>query len=144
MGYTDMYDLSPYVNRCALICLGTLARRRSDACVMFVFDVLSGRVCSPSLLSLINVITPRYCTWGDDFLQIRFLRTNCGVHDSLNDAVRNFLFVKESIFLSSEIGVVISSDSSQFSLYPYFKNRFKNWQLYLSRLANKLVINNEI
>jgi hypothetical protein len=51
--WRDINDLSPYVDRCAL------TKRRSDACVMFVFDVLSGRVGSPNLLSLVNVIVPR-------------------------------------------------------------------------------------
>jgi hypothetical protein len=44
--WTDMYDLPPYEDPCALICLETLIRKRSDACVMFVFDVLSRKVCS--------------------------------------------------------------------------------------------------
>jgi hypothetical protein len=44
LGWTEMHDLPPYVNRCALIRLETVTRRRSDACLMFAFDVLSGRV----------------------------------------------------------------------------------------------------
>jgi hypothetical protein len=44
LGWTDMYDPPPYVDRCTLIRLETLTGRRSDACVMFVFDVLSGRI----------------------------------------------------------------------------------------------------
>jgi hypothetical protein len=46
LGWTDMYDLRPYVDRCTLNGCETLTSRRSDACVMFVFDALSGRVCS--------------------------------------------------------------------------------------------------
>jgi hypothetical protein len=48
LGWTDMYDLPPYVDRCALICLETLTRRRTD--------VLSGRVGSPNLHSEKNPI----------------------------------------------------------------------------------------
>jgi hypothetical protein len=33
-----------HVQSCTLICLETLARRRSNVCVIFVFYVLSGRV----------------------------------------------------------------------------------------------------
>jgi hypothetical protein len=84
LGWMDMYDLPPYVGPCALNRLETLTRRRSDACVMFVFDVLSGRVGSSNLLSLLNV------TRGGDFLRIDFHRTNYGVHEPLNDAVRHF------------------------------------------------------
>jgi hypothetical protein len=82
-----MYDLPPYVDRCALISLETLTRSRSDACVMFVFDFLSSRDGSPNLGSLVNVIAPRYRTRGGDFLRIDF---HCW-------SVR-FSFVKESIF----------------------------------------------
>jgi hypothetical protein len=42
--WTDMCDLPPYVDRCALIRLETLAERRANACVIFIFDILSGRV----------------------------------------------------------------------------------------------------
>jgi hypothetical protein len=73
-----MYDLPPYVDRCAWIRLETLPRRRSDACVIFVFDVLSGRVGSPYLLSLVNLVAPRCRTRGGDFLRIDFHRTNYG------------------------------------------------------------------
>jgi hypothetical protein len=90
LGWTDMYDIPPYVERCSLIRLETLTRRRSDACVMFVFDVLSVRVGSLSLLFLINVIASRYRTRGGNFLRIYFHRTNYGVHELLYDAVWHF------------------------------------------------------
>jgi hypothetical protein len=52
----DIYDLLPFASRCTLICLDTLTRRRSNACVMLVFDVSFGRVISSNLLSLLNVL----------------------------------------------------------------------------------------
>jgi hypothetical protein len=79
LGWTDTD-----VNRCTLIYVETLTRRRS------VYDVLSGRVDSPSLLSLINVIAPLYRTRGANFLRIDFHRTNYGVHEPLNDDVRHY------------------------------------------------------
>jgi hypothetical protein len=48
--WTDMCNLPPYGDRCALIRLETLAERRANACVMFIFDILSGRVNSSNLL----------------------------------------------------------------------------------------------
>jgi hypothetical protein len=74
----------------ALIRLETLNRIRSDAGMMFVFDVLSERVGLLNLLSLVNVIAPRYRTGGGDFMQIDFHCTNYGVHKPLSDAVRHF------------------------------------------------------
>jgi hypothetical protein len=57
---------------------------------MFVFDVSSGRVGLPILLSLVNVIALRHRTRVGDFLQMDFHRTNYGVHEPLNDAVQHF------------------------------------------------------
>jgi hypothetical protein len=73
LGWTDMHDLPPYENRCALLHLDTLTKRRSIACVMFIFDVLSGRVNPPNLLSVLDLITPRYPTRGTELLRIDFL-----------------------------------------------------------------------
>jgi hypothetical protein len=54
------------------------------------FDVLSGRVGLPYFLSLVNVIVLRYRTRAGNFLQIDFHRTNYGIHEPLNDAIRHF------------------------------------------------------
>jgi hypothetical protein len=89
---TEMYDLPPYVDRCTLIRLETLTKRRSDACVMFVFDVLSVRIGSPSsLLSLVNVIAPRYHTRGEDFLRIDFHCTTLSQNYSSHDITKKNL-----------------------------------------------------
>jgi hypothetical protein len=77
------------------------------------------------LLSIVGAITsPRYRTRGGDLLRIDFHRTSYGVHKPLNDAVRHFNEVARlfdfhlstnQFFLSSEVSVVISSDSSLFA-----------------------------
>jgi hypothetical protein len=59
LGWTDMHDLPPYEDRCSLLDLDTLTKRLSIVCVMFIFDVLSGRVNSPNLLSVSAV--PSFC-----------------------------------------------------------------------------------
>jgi hypothetical protein len=77
------------VDRCALIRLETLAERRANTCVMFFFDILSGWVDSSNLLSLISKNAPWYHTTSN-FLRVDFHRTNYGVHEPLNGAVRSF------------------------------------------------------
>jgi hypothetical protein len=89
-GWTDMHDLPPYEDRCALLRLDTLAKRRSVACVMFIFDVLSGRVNSLNLLSVLDLITPRYPTLGTEFLRIDFYRTNYRIHEPMSSAMRQY------------------------------------------------------
>jgi hypothetical protein len=76
LGWTDMHDLPPNEDRCALLHLDTLAKRGSIACVMFIFDVLSRRVNSLNLLSILNLIASQYPTRGTKFLRIDFHRTN--------------------------------------------------------------------
>jgi hypothetical protein len=75
----DMHDLPPYEDRCALLHLETLAKRRSIACVMlFIFDVLSGRVNSPNLLSVLNLIATQYQTQTNYFHQMSY-----GIHEPM-------------------------------------------------------------
>jgi hypothetical protein len=38
LGWRDMYDLPPYEDRCALLHLDTLTKRRSIVCVMFILN----------------------------------------------------------------------------------------------------------
>jgi hypothetical protein len=56
-----MYEL-----RCALLRLDTLMKRCSIARIMFIFDILSGRMNSPNLLSALDFNTPRYRNRGSD------------------------------------------------------------------------------
>jgi hypothetical protein len=56
LGWTDMHDLPPYEDKCALLHLDTLTTRRPIACVMFIFDVLGGyRLVVPSFCVLISI-----------------------------------------------------------------------------------------
>jgi hypothetical protein len=87
MSLTDMHDLQPYEDRCALLHLDTLTKRRSIACEMFIFDILSGRV---NLLFVLDLITSRYPTHGTEFLRIDFHRTNYGLFGPMSGAMREF------------------------------------------------------
>jgi hypothetical protein len=90
LGWKFIYDLVPYEDRCAFLHLDTVTKRRSIACVMFIFDVLSGRVNSPNLLSVLDLITSRYPTCGTEFLRIDFHRTNYEIHEPMSSAMRQF------------------------------------------------------
>jgi hypothetical protein len=89
-GWTDMHDLPPYEDRCALLHLDTLMKRPFIACVMITFDVLSGRVNSLNLLSVLDLIAPRYPNRGTEFLRIDFHRTNYENHEPMSIAMRQF------------------------------------------------------
>jgi hypothetical protein len=65
-------------------------KRRSIACLMFIFDILSSKINSPNLLSALDLNTPRYWTQGSEFLRIGFHRTNYGVHEPMIAAMHEF------------------------------------------------------
>jgi hypothetical protein len=90
LDWTDTYDLPPYEHRCALFRLDTLVKRRSIACIMFTFDVLSDRMNSPDFLSDIDLNTPRYQTRGSEFLRIGFHRTNYRAHEPMSATMHKF------------------------------------------------------
>jgi hypothetical protein len=79
--------LPPYEHRCALLRLDTLVKRRSIACIMFIFDILSGRMNALNLLSSLDLNTPRYWARGSKFLRIGFHRTNYRVHEPMSAAI---------------------------------------------------------
>jgi hypothetical protein len=89
--WTDIYDLPPFEHRCALLTLDTLLKQRPIACIMFLFDKISGRMNSPNLLFAVDLNTPiQYRTRGSKFLQISFHRTNYGVHEPMAVGMRKF------------------------------------------------------
>jgi hypothetical protein len=81
LDWTDIYDLPPHEHICALMCLVTIVKRRSITFIMFIFDILSGVMNSPNLLSALDLNIPRYRTRGSEFLRIGFHRTNYGAHE---------------------------------------------------------------
>jgi hypothetical protein len=87
LGWMDTYELPPYEHRCALLRLDTLAKRRSIAFILFVFDILGDRMNSPKLLSALDTNTPRYRNRGSKLLRFSFHCTNYGAHDDLFDFI---------------------------------------------------------
>jgi hypothetical protein len=61
-------DLPPYENRCRVLVMDTLKKRRDVARVLLVFDLLSGKIDLPKLLSQINLSVPSYQIRGREFL----------------------------------------------------------------------------
>jgi hypothetical protein len=86
-------DLPPYGNRSRVLVMDRLKKRRDVARVLLVFDLLSGKIDSPKLLSQINLSVSSYQTRGRDrreFLFVEFHRTNYGIYEPINAAVRGF------------------------------------------------------
>jgi hypothetical protein len=88
LGWTDNYDLPPYEHRGALLRLDILVKLCSIACIMFIFDILSGIMNSPNLLSALDLNTLRYRT---RFLRTGFHRPNYEVHEPMSAAKKKYV-----------------------------------------------------
>jgi hypothetical protein len=87
---TDSFVLPNYESRCLLIALQTLSVRRRNAEVYFVFDVLTNRIDSPELLSLIALNAPPRLLRSHDFLHLPFQSTNYVLFSFVNRMVKSF------------------------------------------------------
>jgi hypothetical protein len=76
----DIHDLPSYEHTCPLVRFDTFVKRRSIACIMFIFDILSGRMDSIDLLSALDL----------KFLRIGLYRTSYRVHEPMSAAMREF------------------------------------------------------
>jgi hypothetical protein len=89
--WTDTTNLPPYTSRCRLIDLEPLEYRRSDFSVLLIFDLLTGRINSGKLLSMISLNVPHVRRLrAHDFLSTAYHRTNYGMSEPLNRACKAF------------------------------------------------------
>jgi hypothetical protein len=77
------FRLPSYVSRCESIGLETLCRRRTNLSVFFAYDLLRGRIDSPSLRSLL-VVNEHGC------LRVVQHRTDYGYYEPVNNLCRVF------------------------------------------------------
>jgi hypothetical protein len=87
-------NLPPYEDKRVLLHIYTLFMRRTVACIIFVFNILS----KSSLLPMVHVVAPWYQTRDGDFLRVRFHRMMYGVHELFKGAVQRWGL----IFISPE------------------------------------------
>lgn len=76
--WRDRFVLPPYENRCQLLNIDTLSKRRVIAGASFIFDLLSGRINSHALLGKVNLNAPVRSLRSQPFLNPNFHRTNYG------------------------------------------------------------------
>lgn len=88
------HRLPPYNDRCSSLDLETLARRRENSCIFFVFDVLRKNIDAPQLLnffeSMRKVPTHTHLLRTMNFFRNVFHRTNYGSSEPMNAASKLF------------------------------------------------------
>lgn len=89
-GWQEYVRFAPYQFKCELLCLETLAKRRRDACALFVFDVLSSRINSTTILSLIDFNVPHRQLRNYNLLRIPHHRTDYGNFEPVTNMMSIF------------------------------------------------------
>jgi hypothetical protein len=78
----------------------TLYKRRPWAFIMLVFDILSERLSSSSLLSAVHIVAPWCRTWWWWFSSCSFRLHELRFHEPFNGAVRRFIIGHWSVWFS--------------------------------------------
>ena len=93
--WRDPVNLPPYPERCRLIGLDTLERRRKIQQAVFVAKVLNGEIDSPRILSMLNFRAPQRSLRSAGLLQPRMHRTVFGFNEPLDACIRTFSLVED-------------------------------------------------
>jgi len=79
------FRLPPYDSRCKTIGIESLARRRINLSVFFIYDVLTNRIDAPHLSSHVIVHQSNRVFREYEFLSINTHRTDYGMYEPLNN-----------------------------------------------------------
>ena len=88
--WRDRDNLPTYPDRCSLLGLETLERRRKSQQAIFVAKILNGEVDSPKLLSMMNFRASQRTLRPTSMLANQFHRTNFGFYEPIASSVRTF------------------------------------------------------
>lgn len=87
------FQLRPYIDRCNEFNVQTLQRRRMNACIFFLHDVISGRINSANLRKRIEFVRITYFTRSPDFIKLNTHRLECTDRSPLRTAFRLYNLV---------------------------------------------------
>lgn len=79
----DPLNLPPYEDRCRLLGLQTLEKRRSIAQAVFIAKILTGETDAPNLLGQMNIYAPERLLRQRNILLLEPRNTLYGLHDSI-------------------------------------------------------------
>lgn len=88
-------DLPPYPDRCRLLGLDTLHRRRQAQQAVLIAKILNSEIDTPYLLSALDLRAPQRTLRNDTLLLPRFHRTSFGYNEPVAACLRAFAHVEE-------------------------------------------------
>ena len=107
LAWRDPVNLPPYPDRCRLLGLETLERRRKGQQAVFIAKLINGEIDSPRLLSLLNFRALQRSLRSTDLLQPNFHRTTFGCYEPMTACIRVFSAV-ENLFEFGEPSHIFS------------------------------------
>lgn len=93
--WRDPDSLPPYPDRCRLLGLDTLERRRKILQSVLIAKLLNGEADAPELLSMLNFRVPNRSLRNSTLLQPSFHRTVFGYNEPISACIRAFTTVEE-------------------------------------------------
>lgn len=93
--WRDPVNLPPYADRCRLLNLDTLERRRKVLQATFVVKLMNAEIDSPRLLSQLNFRAPSRSLRYSNLMQLGTHRTSFGYYEPITGMLRTFSEVEE-------------------------------------------------
>lgn len=94
-GWHRYIQYAPYTFKCSLLGIASLEHRRRDACAIFVFNILTGKINSPALLPLVQLNAPNFLLRQCVLLRVDRHRTNYGANAPMSNMIRIFNSVSD-------------------------------------------------
>jgi Reverse transcriptase (RNA-dependent DNA polymerase) len=91
LDWNDYNNIPGYIDRCRILEIHELSKRRVMFDAMMIFDTFSGKIDSNELLSRLNLNVRSYNTRSYSLLHIKTHRTNYGKNNPIERSVLNFL-----------------------------------------------------
>ena len=93
--WRDPLNLPPYPDRCLLLGLDTLQRRRRIQQALLIAKLINGEIDAPELLAQICFRIPSRALRNTNLLQHRFHRTAFGYNEPISSCIRTFTVVED-------------------------------------------------
>lgn len=88
--WNDPINLPPYEDRCQLLGLETLKKRRKDAKAVFAAKLLNGELDAPNLLALLDINIPGYALRTSEFFRLPHWRQDYNGNEPVRSIMRSF------------------------------------------------------
>ena len=112
--WTNPLELPPYVDRCSLLGMATLEKRRRDMRAVFIGKLLHGEINAPNILAQLNInVIPRVFRTRN-FLRLSFHRTLYGQNEPIRAMCANF----NSVYYLFDFSVTCETFKNRLRLAP--------------------------